>query len=192
MNAIQICGWLWTIWLVIWLAWAFQSKKTSQRESFLSRSSYGLIVWSALILLFYRGPLPGWLNLQPIAYQAWLGWLAIALTGLGFASTIWARAYLGSNWSGNVTIKVGHELVRTGPYRFVRHPIYTGIVIAALGTALAYDKWRCVIALPVLWLAFTIKRLKEERFMRQTFGPQYDDYARATGAIFPLPLGRGV
>ena len=189
-SPIQICGWLWTIWLAIWLIWAFQSKKTSQKESFLSRLSYGLLVWAALILFFYRGPLPGWLNAPVIAYRSWFGGLAITITALGFAFTLWARAYLGSNWSGNVTIKVGHELIRTGPYRLVRHPIYTGIIVASIGTALAYDRWRCIVALPLLWLAFTVKRLKEERFMRQTFGNQYDDYARTTGAIFPLPLRR--
>ena len=190
MNAIQICGWLWTIWLVIWLAWAFQSKKTSQKESFLSRLSYGLLVWTALVLFFYRGPLPGWLNVPVVPYRSWFGPLAIAVTALGFAFTLWARAYLGSNWSGNVTIKVGHELIRTGPYRLVRHPIYTGIIVASIGTAIAYDRWRCIVALPLLWLAFTVKRLKEEQFMRQTFGPQYDDYARTTGAIFPISLRR--
>jgi protein-S-isoprenylcysteine O-methyltransferase Ste14 len=189
MNAIQICGWLWTSWLAIWLIWAFQSKQTRQKESLLSRFSYGLLVWCALILLFYRGPLPAWWNSQIFAYRSWMSWSSIALTALGFAFTIWARAYLGSNWSGNVTIKVGHELIRTGPYRLVRHPIYTGIIIATLGTALAYDQWRGVVALPILWLAFTVKRLKEEKFMRQTFGTQYDDYVRSTGAIVPVRFG---
>jgi protein-S-isoprenylcysteine O-methyltransferase Ste14 len=190
LSAIQICGWLWTIWLVIWLAWAFHSKQTRQRESGLSRLSYGVLVWAAVVLFFYRGPLPGWLNASIFQYQSWFGPVAIAITALGFAFTIWARAFLGANWSGTVTIKVGHELIRTGPYRLVRHPIYTGIIMAAFGTALAYDRWRCVVALPLLWFAFTVKRLKEEKFMRQTFGSQYDDYARTTGAIFPQMLRR--
>jgi len=187
-SPIQICDWLWTVWLVIWLLWAFQSKQTRQKESGLSRLSYALPVWAAAYLLFAAKSLPGWWNAEVFSNRPWLGWLAVAITAVGFAFSIWARAYLGSNWSGAVTIKVDHELIRTGPYRLVRHPIYTGILVAAFGTALAYDRWRVVIVLPVLWLAFTIKRLKEEQFMRQTFGSQYDDYACTTGAIFPLKL----
>ena len=190
MNAIQICGWIWTVWVAIWLVWALQSKQTSQRESGVSRLIYGVLVWGALILLFYRGPLPGLWNAQVLVERAWFGPVAVAVTALGFAFTLWARAYLGSNWSGSVTIKVDHELIRTGPYRLVRHPIYTGIIVASIGTALAYDRWRCVLALPLLWLAFTVKRLKEEKFMRQTFGSQYDDYTRISGAIFPLIVRR--
>lgn len=187
MNAIQICGWLWIAWLIVWLAWAFQSKQTREKETVLSRFSYALPVWLAAYLLFWARTLPGWWNAPIVANRPWFGWLAVVITALGFALAIWARAYLGSNWSGSVTIKVGHELIRTGPYRLVRHPIYTGILIAMFGTALAYDRWRVLVALPILWLAFTIKRLKEEQFMRQTFGAQYDEYARTTGAIFPLP-----
>ena len=186
MNAMRICGWLWITWLILWFAWAFQSKKTREKESVLSRLGYMLPVLAAAYLLSYAQKLPGWWNVEIVAYRPWFGWLAVGLTALGFTLAIWARAYLGSNWSGSVTIKVGHELIRTGPYRFVRHPIYTGILIAMFGTALAYDRWRVLVALPVLWLAFTIKRLKEEQFMRQTFGSQYDDYARTTGAIFPF------
>lgn len=190
MNAIQICGWLWLAWLAVWLLWAFQSKPARQKESGVSRLAYALPVWIAAYLLFYARSLPGWWNGEIIAYRPWFGWLAIAVTTLGFAFSIWARACLGSNWSGAVTVKVGHELIRTGPYRLVRHPIYTGILISMFGTALAYDRWRVLVALPVLWLAFTIKRLKEEQFMHQTFGAQYNDYARTTGALFPLLLRR--
>jgi protein-S-isoprenylcysteine O-methyltransferase Ste14 len=67
----------------------------------------------------------------------------------------------------------------------VRHPIYTGILVALIGTAIARDQWRGVVAIVLLWVSFTIKRLKEEQFMRQTFGAQYTDYSRSTGAIFP-------
>jgi protein-S-isoprenylcysteine O-methyltransferase Ste14 len=120
-----------------------------------------------------------------------MSWCAVVLAALGFALTLWARYVLGSNWSGNVTIKVGHELIRTGPYSFVRHPIYSGIILAAAGTTIALDQTSGLIALALLWLGFNIKRLKEEQFMRQTFGAQYSEYSQTTGAIFPSLMRRG-
>jgi protein-S-isoprenylcysteine O-methyltransferase Ste14 len=72
----------------------------------------------------------------------------------------------------------------------VRHPIYTGLIVAMAGTGLALDQWRGVVALVVLWVSFTIKRMREEQFMMQTFGAQYVEYSQSTGAIFPLLLRR--
>ena len=81
-------------------------------------------------------------------------------------------------------------MVRSGPYRWVRHPIYTGLMVAMAGTALARDQWRGLPALVLLWLSFTVKRIKEEKFMRQTFGDRYIEYSKTTGAIFPSLLRR--
>jgi protein-S-isoprenylcysteine O-methyltransferase Ste14 len=185
MNANAICGYLWIAWWLVWVALAFGSKKTQQRESAASRLAYTLVAWLAMYIMLSARGLGSWLRTDVLPYHAWMGWLGIALTALGFALTFWARAILGRNWSGNVTIKVDHELIRTGPYRYVRHPIYTGIILALIGTAIARDQWRGVVAVPLLWASFTVKRLKEEQFMRQTFGAQYVDYSQTTGAIFP-------
>jgi protein-S-isoprenylcysteine O-methyltransferase Ste14 len=191
ISPLYLCEYLWAIWLVVWLAWAFQSKQTQQREGIASRLLYAVPAWAAMYLMFDGRKLQPWWYDEVFAYKPWVGWLGVAIVVLGFAIALWARAMLGSNWSGTVTIKVGHELVRTGPYRWVRHPIYTGLIVAASGTLLARDEWRGVAAIVLLWLSFTIKRLKEEEFMRQTFGAQYTDYSRTTGAIFPALLRRG-
>lgn len=185
MDPISICGYLWLAWYLVWLLWAFQSKKTQHRESFASRMSYSVILGLAVWILFFAKDLRGWWHHDVFPASASSGWAGVAITALGFCLTLWARAILGGNWSGNVTVKVAHELVRTGPYRFVRHPIYTGLIAAMAGTALALDQWRGVIAVLLLWVSFTVKRLKEEQFMRQTFGEQYVEYSRTTGAIFP-------
>jgi len=190
MDAVAICGWMFAGWIVVWLLWAFQSKRTQQRESLVSRLSYTLIAWAAMYLMFSAKSLSGWWFISVLPYRGWMGWLGIAITALGFAFTFWARFTLGGNWSGSVTIKVGHELVRSGPYRWVRHPIYTGLIVAMAGTGLALDQWRGVVALVVLWVSFTIKRMREEQFMMQTFGAQYVEYSQSTGAIFPLLLRR--
>jgi len=190
MAAFVICRYLWTGWFVVWLLWAFQSKQTQRKESPASRIGYTLVAWASMYLMFSPNPLRGqWLG-GILPYRAWIGRTGIAVTAAGFALTLWARFRLGSNWSGAVTVKVGHELVRTGPYRLVRHPIYTGLILALAGTALALDQWRGVAAVGLLWVSFTIKRLREEQFMRQTFGAQYIEYSRNTGAIFPLLLRR--
>ena len=111
--------------------------------------------------------------------------LGVALTALGVAVAFWSRASLGKNWSSGVTIKVEHQLIRTGPYAWVRHPIYTGLLLAMIGTALATDQLRGLFAVALLWLGIWLKSRSEERFMLKTFGPQYEDYRRATGALFP-------
>lgn len=190
MNARSIFGYLWIAWLAIWMIWAFRSKQTRQRESLASQISYRIPILAGIYLTFYHRYLPPWWTSHILPYRGWFGWLGVGITVLGFALTFWARAVLGGNWSGIVTVKVDHDLVRSGPYRFVRHPIYTGILIAITGNALAINQWRGVVVVGLFWVSFTIKRLKEEEFMRQTFGVQYDDYARTTGAIFPLLLRR--
>jgi protein-S-isoprenylcysteine O-methyltransferase Ste14 len=190
MSAMSICGTLWIAWYTVWIAWALQSKKTQQRESIASRLSYTVILLPAVWLVFFAHRLGPWWHRSLFPSNTLTGSVAVALTALGFAITFWARAMLGGNWSGSVTIKVDHELIRSGPYRWVRHPIYTGIIVAAAGTTIALDQSRGLIALALLWLGFNIKRLKEEQFMRQTFGAQYVEYCEKTGAIFPLLLRR--
>ena len=185
LNPYQACVYLWTAWWLSWLALAFVSKRTKERESLASRFSYTLVVWLAMWLMFFARRLDAHFEAAVFPDHSWIGWTGVAITIVGFGVTYWARAILGRNWSANVTIKEDHQLIRTGPYRFVRHPIYTGLLIAAFGTALALNQYRGLLAVLTLWLSFTIKRLKEEQFMRQQFGAQYIEYARTTGAILP-------
>ena len=98
---------------------------------------------------------------------------------------IWARRHLGSNWSGLVTFKRDHELICTGPYRWVRHPIYTGLLLAVLGTALVLGEWRGILALLLLIVAHTLKARREEALMARHFGSVYEDYRRKTGFLVP-------
>jgi len=100
----------------------------------------------------------------------------------------WARRYLGTNWSSTVTIKEGHELVTAGPYAIVRHPIYTGLILAFVGTALAIGEWRAVLAAVLGVIAFWRKLSLEERWMREQFGERYQAYSRRVPALIPFVL----
>ena len=129
-------------------------------------------------------PFP-WLEESIIPHHIFLEVLAVTLTALGIAFAIWARFYIGQNWSSAVTIKVGHQLIRTGPYAWVRHPIYSGLLLAMIGTVLALRELRGVLAFVLLWLGFWIKLRMEEEFMRKTFGEEYAEYRRSTGGLVP-------
>ncbi|MGC4029019.1 MAG: isoprenylcysteine carboxylmethyltransferase family protein [Steroidobacteraceae bacterium] len=97
-----------------------------------------------------------------------------------------ARARIGRNWSGTVTLKQDYELIATGPYALVRHPIYTGLLLAIVGSALARDEWRGVLAMIIAWLAIWRKLRLEERWLQEQFGPSYAEYARRVPALVPF------
>ena len=185
MSGISVCFYLWCAWLVVWLVLGIRTKKTQQREGISSRLSYMIFSFAAFYLMFSSDVPEGWLRTRLFAASLWSDALGIAITAAGLGFAIWARAYLGQNWSGTVTVKVGHELVRGGPYRWVRHPIYSGMILAMLGTALERRQVRGFIAVVLLYAAFKIKSRIEEQAMTETFGPQYAEYMNATGAIVP-------
>jgi protein-S-isoprenylcysteine O-methyltransferase Ste14 len=125
------------------------------------------------------------MRMRVLPAEPWVAALGVAVTAAGLLFAIWARAYLGSNWSGTVTVKVGHQLIRTGPYRWVRHPIYSGMILAMIGTAINIGQLRGVVAVVLLWIGFIMKSRIEERFMTNTFGAEYTEYSHTTGAIVP-------
>jgi protein-S-isoprenylcysteine O-methyltransferase len=102
------------------------------------------------------------------------------------AFTLWARFFLGRNWSGTVTVKVNHELIRGGPYGTVRHPIYMGLSLAFLGTAIGFGELRGLVGLPILVFGWKYKANVEERFMIGQFGAQYERYRREVKGLIPF------
>jgi protein-S-isoprenylcysteine O-methyltransferase Ste14 len=175
---------LWLVWLVVWCLGAIGTKRTQWRESWHDAVSNRLPVLLGMFLMMTpRGPL-GFFAWRIVPAGAITPLSGVVLTGAGLAFTIWARWHLGGNWSGNVTVKEGHTLTTSGPYRWVRHPIYSGILAALVGTALAVGTARALIGAGLIMLGFVVKlRLEEER-MRETFA-EYDDYARHTARLIP-------
>ena len=92
---------------------------------------------------------------------------------------------LGNNWSGRATVKAGHELIVSGPYSLARHPIYTGLLLASIGTALATAEWRCILGLALIVSGFAAKIGQEEKLMMQTFPDAYPRYRQRVKALIP-------
>jgi protein-S-isoprenylcysteine O-methyltransferase Ste14 len=172
------------VFVVVWLVAWFKTKRTQERMGFGSRLLYGVPVFIGSYLIF-GDHVPGWLQRRIVPQNVAVEILSVLLTAAGIGFAIWARFYLGENWSSAVSIKVDHQLIRTGPYAWVRHPIYSGILLATIGTALARREPRGLFAVILLWLGFWIKSRMEERFMRKTFGNEYQEYSRTTGALIP-------
>jgi protein-S-isoprenylcysteine O-methyltransferase Ste14 len=182
---------LWLAWLLYWVISAFGAKTTRRRESSASRLSHVLPLLVGVTLIAWPHPHLGhWMSWQflppgPARFAS-----ALVLVAAGLAFTVWARVQLGTNWSGSVTLKEGHELVRSGPYAIVRHPIYTGLLVALLGTAVACGELRALIGLAVVAAAFVRKLRIEERFMRESFPEQYARYSAEVPALIPFARPR--
>lgn len=177
---------VWFVWCLYWLIAAASAKATRRQESRASRFSHmAPLIIGAILLSSSRvaGPYLSTRFLPPTLACFWIGLLLVAL-GLAIATA--ARVWLGGNWSGIVTLKQDHELIRTGPYRFVRHPIYTGILLAILGTAIAQGEWRGLVALALITAAFVRKIAIEESFLAQEFGTAYARYQQEVPALVPL------
>jgi protein-S-isoprenylcysteine O-methyltransferase Ste14 len=178
----------WILFLLYWQIKAVNTKATQRLEPAASRILRVFIFVIAIALLSTtRVPLP-WLYLQLWPVGLWPFWLGAGVTIAGLLFAIWAREHLGRNWSRSVTIKQDHELITTGPYAVVRHPIYTGILTGFLGTAVAISQVRGLIVVVLIFLAFWIKLRLEEQWMRSQFGEVYESYAHQTAALVPYIL----
>jgi protein-S-isoprenylcysteine O-methyltransferase Ste14 len=176
---------LWLLFGAYWFVSALKSKKTKQRESILQRFGYTLPLAVGFYLLYQTQPLYLWLRSRFLPAGPGSEWTGVALTAAGIAVAFWARWHLGTNWSGVVTLKEGHELIRTGPYRSIRHPIYTGILLALFGTAVNFGEVRALFAVVIAWLSFYIKARREESFLTQEFGPGFAEHKQHTGMFLP-------
>jgi protein-S-isoprenylcysteine O-methyltransferase Ste14 len=144
-----------------------------------------VLVGFAAILLFDSRTHFGWLGTRFVPDPWSLVVVGVTLTAAGVALAIWARWRLGANWSSAVTIREQHELIGTGPYRWIRHPIYTGILLGLAGTALVVGEVRGLVGLAVAAAAFYRKARKEETWLNQEFGASFEAHAKQTGMFLP-------
>ncbi len=178
----------WTLFVVIWLLAAVFNKRSVYRESGAQRLRYSILLVLAFLLLTKRYRLPYPLDVQIIPNAEAVEWTTGILCIAGLVFCVWARATLGRNWSGTITLKEGHELIERGPYRFVRHPIYTGLLAMFLATAIAFGHLGGFVAVVVAFASFWIKLSDEEKLMRQQFPEQYRSYEQRVKRIIPFVL----
>ena len=177
---------MWLGWAGYWWLASHNVKASARRESLRSRLLHIVPLTLAVALLWLpKSPIPG-LGGRFLPAGPWPFWLGAVLTLAGLLFTVWARVHLGRNWSAMITLKQGHELITSGPYRFVRHPIYSGLLLAFIGTGLARVEWRAVLAIGLAFWAFWRKLRIEEQWMREQFGSAYEEYARRVAALVPL------
>jgi protein-S-isoprenylcysteine O-methyltransferase Ste14 len=179
---------MWVGWFVLWRVMAFRVKAAAQSESVPSRLSHLVpLLIAGYLLAAPQVPVP-WLDGRFVPLEIWPAALGAALTFAGLLISVWARFVLAGNWSDFVQVKRDHELIVDGPYRWVRHPIYTGLLLMFLGTALAVGEWRGLLAVAIAAIAFWHKLQLEEIVMRGEFGGSYVRYAERVPALVPFLL----
>jgi protein-S-isoprenylcysteine O-methyltransferase Ste14 len=175
----------WFITMAYFLVSMFSARRITRREAATHRLADIALIWGGYVLIFMRLPEAGSAFFLPPAWRPSLGVLGAGLAVAGLAFTCWSRAVLGQYWSGTVALKADHKLIQSGPYRVVRHPLYTGLMTATAGTALALGLWRTLAGAALLWIAFLSRAHREDALLSRQFGQQFSDYQARSGRLLP-------
>ena len=176
---------IWVAFGVFWVLPAVLGKRTVQRQASGARILQLAMLVAAYVLLADPDLGLRLLNLPVLRDGRTTDVIGYSLLAAGMVFAGWARFSLGGNWSSNVTIKQDHTLVSSGPYRIVRHPIYTGLLIALFGTAVVLGELRCFLGVLIAAIAWKYKSINEEAFMVQKFGEQYTQYRMQVKGLVP-------
>ena len=177
------------IWLALVLVWVVSGLRT--KRSIKNQSSAWQVLYTAILvvgvyLIFAKQIGIPWLDRQLFSMTVPIVLAGLLVVLMGVVFSIWARLMLGDNWSNRVTVKENHTLVRSGPYRIVRHPIYSGILLGMLGSALQRGEVRSFVGVTICGFSFWLKTRAEEQFMVQIFGEDYLQYRHKVKALAPF------
>ncbi len=179
---------LWAVFYTYWVVSAANVKRTERHELTSSRVVHLVLLALAFALAGIPALRVGPLGIRFLPHSQLIQILGIVIEALGLGFAIWARYHLGQYWSGIIAIKEGHRLIRTGPYAWVRHPIYTGITVGLLGTAIWVGEVGALVGVALLAIAYLRKISQEERFLDEQFGMEYDQYRHEVRALIPFVL----
>jgi protein-S-isoprenylcysteine O-methyltransferase Ste14 len=176
---------LFALFTMYWTKVARNSAPVMSAEHWASTALHQILLNSALLLLFLRIPgLRGrWLPASP-----WFAPIGVTIQAAATLLAIWARRHLGRNWSAEVSAKVDHQLIRSGPYERLRHPIYTAMLGIYISIAIASGEWHALAGVALLAVAYSRKIRLEEQIMLRVFGADYDAYREDSWALIPWVL----
>ena len=175
----------WIVFVLYWIVSAIRTRDTVQTESSASRYAILLIEIAGFVLLFRHSAGVGFLGERFMHRTLASAIIGSILNWVGIGLAIWARYHLAEYWSARITIKQDHQLIRTGPYARLRHPIYSGIILAAIGSAVVIDQWRCVLGVCLVLTGYCIKARKEEAMLTQQFGDAFREHQKHAGFLIP-------
>ncbi len=173
---------LWAMFIIYWLVSAIGVKKNVRTGDWARSAGIRILLVVVIIVLLQFSSAWNFLGYQ-FSYVVQIVGVVLCAAGLAFA--IWARVHLGRNWSGMPSMKEDHELITSGPYRFVRHPIYTGILLALVSSALVSTAIWLLVAV-IFFINFLYRIPVEEKYMMQLFPDQYPGYKKRTKALIPF------
>jgi protein-S-isoprenylcysteine O-methyltransferase Ste14 len=187
--SIDVPNTLSVLWIAIFVLWAISgvaSKQTVQTQHDWRGRAAVWVVMLGWFLLFNSRANLGPLSVRFVPESPAVAYAGLAIAVIGLAFAVWARVYIGRDWSAAVTLQEGHKIVRTGPYAVVRHPIYSGFMLASLGTAIALGPVAGLLGTALVVVAWGYKSRLEEVFLIEHFGAEYEHYRRDVKALIPL------
>lgn len=195
MNVEWGYGWAnWASEAVLW-AWiaagvcvwglALFTNRIKRRDAPRGRLLDFTLLWGGYLVMFSQAPFFGPLLRHFLPRRLPLEIAGVTLAWVGSPLIIWARVCLGRYWSGVVALKQDHKLIQTGPYRVIRHPLYTGILLAAMGWCLAVPTWSSLLGALSLAMCFVRRAHKEDVLLATEFGEEFEAYRQRTGRLTP-------
>jgi protein-S-isoprenylcysteine O-methyltransferase Ste14 len=183
MHAIDYV--IYSLWAVFWLAWlaAALTAKRAAQSGMRQFVGFRVALFVIVLVVVRSGVFKG--HHATIVSNPVLQGIGMALFLIGLGLAVWARVHLGRNWGAPMSQKVDAELVMTGPYKYIRNPIYSGIMLAAVGTAVAVS-WYWLVAVALMGAYFFYSATVEERTMERLFPDAYPAYKRSTKKLIPF------
>ncbi|MDE1925112.1 MAG: isoprenylcysteine carboxylmethyltransferase family protein [Patescibacteria group bacterium] len=181
-----LIGVCWLIFIVFWIVSALSAKRTLRRGAWWQFAGWRLFVIVVVLWLIHIGYFNGFNHAYWfVPFNPLISGIGLACCAAGIALAIWARVYLGRNWGMPMSVKESPELVTTGPYAYVRHPIYTGVLLAIFGTILTSGAW-WIVLLMATGVYFIYSATQEEKIMLKEFPGEYPAYKKRTKMLIPF------